>query len=279
MAHNIAPLADQAIYRKEKRTGVQTQRPISRREDSLEDFLKDFSSAVALSATVQVSAGKARYIDDIPAGGELEKQLKKTAAEMGAPLPRSDSFKEKGKIEFKEAWPGQEHEIYKTSERELQAAAAEQEKKDSASVFSKAAESVVQTIARSIRPDPDGVSELPAGLLIADARHKREAIGRQQLNPSRAKAAWQKIRSNVNSPIQIYLDNRKMGSHIPMKPARDSALEPEREYVPKVDDRDAAFLAAIEKHEASKVAGGSSDGADAVSVAGSDETRVEGKKK
>ncbi|KAI9004365.1 hypothetical protein DFJ74DRAFT_411098 [Hyaloraphidium curvatum] len=246
----LPPMA--TAVRKEKTFGTLGKPGQAFKDESLEDFLKDFTSSVTTSAVVSVKEGKAKYLKDIPGGGDLERQLKKKAVEIGAPLPPPDAFVEsaeaKARENIPEAWPELDHPVFQVSERELRQA-EEKEAKDNASVFSKTASSIRSKITQSKQ---NGVSDLPGGLLIADAKQKREAIGRQALNASRARRAWDTVRTHVDSPVAIILNNQRAGSGPVVEPAteRDEALPvPE---APKIDPREAFYLAAIEAHEKEK---------------------------
>lgn len=117
----------------------------------------------------------------------------------------------------------------------------EQEAKDNASVFSRTASSIRTAMTRTKK---NGVSDLPAGLLIAEAKTTRERIGRDALNPSALRKALDTVTKSRDSPIAIMLNNNKMGG-APLLPVDDSAIEkaPEKEII---DARDAAFVAAAE---------------------------------
>jgi hypothetical protein len=230
--------------RKEARHGIIGTRSTAARDESLEDFLKDFSSSVAQSAVVTVKEGKGKYLAEIPAAGtELEKQLVKKAALASAPQPKAESFtKPQTDPEElkKEAWPEMDSPIFAVSEVELKKA-EEQDAKDNASVYSRTASSIRTALTRTKQ---NGPSELPAGLLMAEAKTTRERIGRDNLNPSRAKKAWEKVRYDINSPLAIMLDNARTGAEY-IEEARDTARPAER-VGELVDPKDAAFMAAVE---------------------------------
>jgi hypothetical protein len=230
--------------RKETRHGVIGQRSTAARDESLEEFLRDFSSSVAQSAVVTVKEGKGKYLAEIPAAGtELEKQLLKKAEIVGAPKPKAEQFvKPQTDPEElkKEAWPEMDSPIFAVSEVELKKA-EEQEQKDNASVYSRTASSIRTALTRTKQ---NGPSELPAGLLMAEAKTTRERIGRDNLNPSRAKKAWDKVRYDINSPLAIMLDNQRAGGAY-IEEARDAARPAER-VGELVDPKDAAFMAAVE---------------------------------
>lgn len=81
------------IVRKERTYGTIGRRSNAAKDESLEDFLKDFSASVAQAAVVTVKEGKGAYHAEIPAAGtELEKQLKVKAKKAGGPAPKEDAF-------------------------------------------------------------------------------------------------------------------------------------------------------------------------------------------
>lgn len=255
------PKSDMAtLTRKERQFGIIGTASTAAKDESLEEFLKDFSSSVAQSSVVSVKEGKAKYLKEIPhAGTELEKQLKEKAKTVDAPLPPQEAFvaPQTNPEELKkEAWPEMESTIYQVSQVELDKA-AEQEAKDNASVFSRTSKSIRESIKSGVsKMKQNGVSELPAGLLMAEAKTTRERIGRDNLNPSRAKQAWQTVRTHVNSPIAIMSNNARMGGTY-IEPVRDSAA-PKISEEEQINAKDAVFLAAVEAHLASKKAGNTS---------------------
>lgn len=244
---------DTKIWRREPKYGNTAVRSTAVRDESLDEFLASFASSVAVAATIQVKAGKAKFNPDIPGGGHLERHVKDEAekAALAAPTGFVAGADVASKVE--EAWPEADHAIFKTAERELRAAAAEQEKKDSASVFSKAAESVKSRLARTIKPDgPDGPAELPPALFIADARHRKERIDMKKTNAKPAQRMWGKVREAVGNAGKDYLASKKMAFGHKEK-VRDSALAPDTgEYVPPMDPKDAIFAAAVAAHARSK---------------------------
>jgi hypothetical protein len=151
------------VYAREPKIRVTSQRSTAVAEDSLDEFLANFSKIVAVAAVEKVKTGQSTFIDAIPGGGHLEKALKEQAAKAALDVPKAN-FVEGAAIKVEEAWPDQEHAIFQTAEHELRSAAAEQEKKDSASVISKAAESVISRISKTVKPD--GPADLPSALLI-----------------------------------------------------------------------------------------------------------------
>ncbi|KAI9004464.1 hypothetical protein DFJ74DRAFT_416822 [Hyaloraphidium curvatum] len=248
--------------------------PRAKREDSLDDFLAQFHETVAVNAAHAVKAGRGSYNADIPGGGRLEEMVVKKAEEVGVAAPSKEQFvadHPEAKVIIAEQWPDMEHAVFKTSERELRAAEAEQEKKDSASVFSKAAESVRSRITRSIKPD--GVADLPPALLLEETRQKRERVGMQALdNSSKAKAqrAWGVVRSQAGLAARRYIrsnftgakgDGPKEGHEI-FDSAYDFGAD---RSMPLQDQKEAKMIAVVEasmaaykKEQAAKKAGESS---------------------
>lgn len=258
--YSVGSKDNATIYRREPKFGNTAVRSTAVVEESMDEFLASFASTVAIAAANQVKLGKATFVDDIPGGGHLEKAIKRVATDEGIEVP-AEKFVAGAAAhtaELQEAWPDQDHAMYKTAEREVRAAAAEQEKKDSASVFSKAAESVKSRVARTLKPD--GPAELPSALLVEDARQTKDRLAREKLAAHPAKRLWGKVRETVKRGAEDYAAHKRMNPEGFKAKVRDSALpEDDGEYKPKVDAKDALYLAAVEAYERSKREGGPVD--------------------
>jgi hypothetical protein len=255
-------------YAREATIKTTVQRSTAVREESLDEFLASFSKIVAVAAVEKVKTGQSTFIDAIPGGGHLEKALKEEAAKAALTV-EDTKFVEGAAIKVEEQWPDQEHAIYQTAEHELRSAALEQEKKDSASVISKAAESVISRISKTVKPD--GPADLPSALLITgksepetiarfrrtelpftDARQTKERVIREKQAAGPVARRWGQIRESMADQGKKYLASRgfKYGHY---EKTRDAAMLPDNpEYVPPVDAKDAVYEAAIEAYKRQK---------------------------
>jgi len=156
-------------------------------EESLEDFLAGFNSIVVDSAVRAVNRGDAAYRADIAVSTDVELQLKQKANELG------------GKALETLARPNEAGAGIARSQTPTST-------KDSASATASSMGSFRTLLSR--KPKENGPAELPAALLVEQARGQAEQVLQ---NPTKAQKLWRDVRYGINSPVRAVLENKTKG--------------------------------------------------------------------